>query len=49
MVIRDFDDVLYLQEKVGGKQRSQFLMSNFRMSLDNTDLYDLGYKRDKFT
>lgn len=49
LVIGDFNEVLFHHEKVGGKQRSEFLMSNFGSSLDYTELHDLGYKGDKFT
>lgn len=49
MVIGDFNKILFQFEKVGGKQRSDVLMSNFRQTMEDCGLYDLGYQDDFFT
>lgn len=49
MVIGDFNEILYHIVKVGGRQRNETLMSNFRSNLDDCNLYDLGYSGDPYT
>lgn len=49
MVIGDFNEIPYHFEKVGGRQRSETLMSNFRQAMEVCNLYDLGHMEDPFT
>lgn len=49
MVIGDFNEIFFSHEKMGGKQKSEELMTNFRLSMDNSDLHDLWHKGDIFT
>lgn len=46
MAIGDFNKILFQTKNVGGKQRSEFLMSNFRRALDECGLFDLGHNGD---
>lgn len=49
LVIRDFNEILYYTEKVRGRQRNESLMCNFRETLDDCNLGNLGHSRDSFT
>ncbi|XP_042950183.1 uncharacterized protein LOC122282291 [Carya illinoinensis] len=48
-VIGDFNEILFNDEKVGKKPRNENLMSMFRNLLEEGNLLDLGWKRNKFT
>lgn len=48
-VIRDFNKILYHLEKEGGQQRNKNLMCNFRETLEECELIDLGCEGDPFT
>ncbi|XP_042962443.1 uncharacterized protein LOC122296709 [Carya illinoinensis] len=48
-VIGDFNEILFNDEKVGGKPRNENLMCTFRNLLEEGNLLDLGWKRNKFT
>jgi hypothetical protein len=37
----DFNEILDNSEKVGGKQRPNYLMENFRSTLEFCDLYEI--------
>lgn len=41
MVIGDFNEIMFHYEKRGGLQKRETFMSNFRMVVDNNELYDL--------
>lgn len=45
----DFNEILYAHEKKGGPPRNQKHMENFRMTLLDCGLRDLGFTGDKFT
>lgn len=49
MVIGDFNEIFYHFEEVGGQQRNEALMSNFKETIDDCNLCNLGYLRDPFT
>lgn len=49
LVVRDFNEILFHHEKLGGKQRPEKQMQAFRDSLDFRNLHDLGHKGDWFT
>lgn len=49
MIIGDFNEFLFQIKNVGDKQRSEALMSNFRLALDNCGLFDLNHKGSWFT
>lgn len=49
MVLGNLNEVLYQNEKFGGRLRSETLMQNFRRAMDQRNLYDLGYCGDPFT
>lgn len=49
VVSGDFNEILFSCEKVGGSQRSESLMHNFRDALEECDLHDLGFVGDAFT
>lgn len=49
MVIGGFNEILFPHEKVGGKRRSEALLNNFLLSMEASDLHDLGYKGDMFS
>ncbi|KAG2685685.1 hypothetical protein I3760_10G137200 [Carya illinoinensis] len=48
-VIGDFNEILFNDEKVGGKYRNENLMRMFRNILEEGNLFDLGWKKNKFT
>ncbi|KAG2707872.1 hypothetical protein I3760_05G166100 [Carya illinoinensis] len=48
-VIGDFNEILFNDEKVGGNTRNENLMRSFRNTLEEGNLFDLGWKRNKFT
>ena len=45
----DFNEILMLDEKLGGGGRQESLMANFRTALADCGLKDLGYLGPKFT
>ena len=45
----DFNEIMYLHEKIGGPERPQSAMEKFRFALADCGLRDLGYTGDKFT
>ena len=45
----DFNEILDQSEKVGGRRRPQFLMENFRNTLELCGLHELDYKGPLFT
>ncbi|XP_042954578.1 uncharacterized protein LOC122290989 [Carya illinoinensis] len=49
VVIGDFNEILYNNEKAGGNYRSEYLMRSFKKVLEEGNLFDLGWKRNKFT
>lgn len=49
LVIGDFNEIIFQKEKSGGPQRSEKLMHNFRTTLVQCGLKDLGHFRNFFT
>jgi hypothetical protein len=49
LVIGDFNEILYSDEKEGGNPRPARMMQEFRDCLMDCDLHDMGYLGDKFT
>lgn len=49
MVLDDFNEIFFQFEKVRGNQRSESLMSNFRQTLEDCDLFNLGHQGKFFT
>lgn len=49
MVIRDFNEVLFHNEKWGGKECSERQMASFREALEYCSLTDLGLRMNQFT
>lgn len=49
MVIGDFNEILFQTKNVEGKQRSEALMCNCKLALDDCGLFDLGNNGDWFT
>lgn len=49
LVAGDFNEILYGHEKQGGKIRAQGLMDNFKETLKECELTDLGFEGDMFT
>lgn len=49
LVMEDFNEILFNSEKRGGRPRSEILMINFRHSLEDCNLFNLGFKGDPFT
>ena len=45
----DFNEIMFSCEKVGGPPRSENSMENFRQTLVECDLHDIGYEGDAFT
>ncbi|XP_059428616.1 uncharacterized protein LOC132162400 [Corylus avellana] len=45
----DFNEILYVSEKLGGKDRHRGFMEDFQSTLTNCNLMDLGYRGPKFT
>ncbi|KAK1592432.1 hypothetical protein Q3G72_024855 [Acer saccharum] len=45
----DFNEILCLAEKLGGGIRQEFLIDNFRMTLEECGLFDLGFSGPPFT
>ncbi|XP_042944707.1 uncharacterized protein LOC122278595 [Carya illinoinensis] len=48
-VIGDFNELVSQDEKVGGRQRLENQMKDFREALEDGGLYDMGWRGDKFT
>lgn len=48
-VVGDFNEILVNSEKEGGRVRPEGQMVLFREALTNGNLYDLGWKGDRFT
>lgn len=48
-VIGDFNEILNHSEKEGGRKRNENLMCNFRETLEECELFDLGCEGDPFT
>lgn len=48
-VIGDFNETIFPTEKQEGRQRLESQMENFRKVLEDNNLYDLGWREDKFT
>ena len=48
-VIGDFNEIVAQSEKVGGKERPEGQMDEFRHCLEGNNLYDLGWRGMKFT
>ncbi|GMI69903.1 hypothetical protein HRI_000659600 [Hibiscus trionum] len=49
LVAGDFNEVLYANEKTGGRVRSQQQMNSFRAAMSDCDLTDLGYSGRWYT
>ncbi|KAL5777196.1 hypothetical protein ACOSP7_010122 [Xanthoceras sorbifolium] len=49
LVGADFNEILWPEEKLGGVERSQVLINNFRAVLDDCELGGLGFSGDQFT
>ncbi|KAK9724485.1 hypothetical protein RND81_05G076200 [Saponaria officinalis] len=49
LVIGDFNQILFKDEKKGGAPRSQREMDDFREAMDDCGLADLGYEGEAFT
>ncbi|KAL5738345.1 hypothetical protein ACOSP7_031106 [Xanthoceras sorbifolium] len=45
----DFNEILHLGEKDGGVERPRYLMTNFRNTLNDCMLQDLGFAAPRFT
>ncbi|KAG6635752.1 hypothetical protein CIPAW_11G064200 [Carya illinoinensis] len=48
-VVGDFNEILIQTEKVGGRQRAELQMNQFREALEDTMLYDLGCRNGFYT
>ncbi|XP_042939567.1 uncharacterized protein LOC122274609 [Carya illinoinensis] len=48
-VVGDFNEILIQTEKVGGRQRAELQMNQFRGALEDTMLYDLGCRNGFYT
>ncbi|XP_041011424.1 uncharacterized protein LOC121255210 [Juglans microcarpa x Juglans regia] len=48
-VLGDFNEILFSNEKRGGKPRREAQMVRFREVLEDCHLHDLGFKEDMFT
>lgn len=49
MVIGDFNEILFYFEKCGGRSRSERLICNFKHTMEDCKLVDVGYNGDLFT
>jgi hypothetical protein len=49
IVMGDFNEILYSDEKEGGNPRPDRMMQEFRNCLSDCELHDMGYSGDKFT
>jgi hypothetical protein len=49
IVIGDFNEIMYSDEKEGGNPRPQGYMQAFRDVLSDCELFDLGFNGDPFT
>jgi hypothetical protein len=49
VVIGDFNEILFSNEKEGGDPRPDHIMQAFRDALSNCNLHDLGFLGDPFT
>ncbi|XP_040988956.1 uncharacterized protein LOC121236574 [Juglans microcarpa x Juglans regia] len=49
LVCGDFNEVLCIDEKLGGRQRQERLMNAFRKVLNDCHLFDLGFQGLKYT
>lgn len=48
MIIGDFNEILFSNEKFGGKPRNETLMHNFIVALERCYLSNLGHIDDHF-
>lgn len=49
LVVGDFNEILFHFEKVRGRPRNENFISNFRNTMEDCGLSDLGFKGDPFT
>lgn len=49
LCFRDFNDIIDLREKLGGRERNQSMMIEFRVSVNDCNLVDLGCRGYPFT
>jgi hypothetical protein len=49
MCLGDFNEIINLSEKLGGKEHHQSLMEAFKLALEDCALLDLGFQGPKFT
>jgi hypothetical protein len=49
IVIGDFNEIPYSDEKEGGNPRPLCMMQDFRDRLPDCELHDMGFMGDKFT
>ena len=47
--MEDFNEILHLREKVGGKLQLEWQMNNFRAMINRCKLRDLGYIGANYT
>lgn len=48
-VLRDFDEILTQDEKLGGNIRPHKQMADFRDALEKNGLIDIGWRNQKYT
>ena len=49
MCAGDFNEILFVHEKEGGRQKPQSCLDRFKLALEDCDLSDLGFEGDCFT
>lgn len=48
-IIGDFNDIMYVHEKRGGKMSNRHLLEGFKEAVNDSGLQDLGFVGNEFT